>query len=123
MACGEAFQLPQGFVGRSQNMGAVLLRQINSSNSSNPADKIPLFTQSCLARGLSGGTRFLVRRLRVGGVLRFHAFQKQAQGASGEDIGTSGDRCIGGYFPHLSQNTFVLFGHMQPCAMARSALA
>ena len=44
-----------------------------------------------------------------------HSFQKETQGTSGKDIGTAGERRIGGNFPDLFQHASVLFGHLMPC--------
>ena len=37
------------------------------------------------------------------------------QGTSGKNIGTAGERRIGGNFPDPFQHAFVLLGHLMPC--------
>ena len=108
MAYVQTFQLLQCSFGRAQNKGVTLERQINLSN---PADKISsTFVQRSLASGLSGGTRF-----SFCDIFWLHSFQKETQGTSGKDIGTAGERRIGGNFPDLFQHAFVLLGHLMPC--------
>ena len=108
MAYVQTFQLLQCSFGRAQNKGVTLERQINLSN---PADKISsTFVQRSLASGLSGGTRF-----GFCDIFWLHSFQKETQGTSGKNIGTSRERRIGGNFPDLFQHALVLFGHLMPC--------
>lgn len=90
----------------------ILERQINLPN---PADKISnALCQCSLTSGLSGGLRFLVRRFRFDDIFRLHSFQKEAQDTTGKDRNRR-ERRIGGDFPDLFQNTFVLFGQVMPC--------
>ena len=108
IAYAQTFQLPQCSFGRTQNKGVTLERQINLSN---PADKISsTLVQRSLASGLSGGTR-----LSFCDMFWLHSFQKETQGTSGKNIGTAGERRIGGNFPDPFQHAFVLLGHLMPC--------
>ena len=108
IAYAQTFQLPQCSFGRTQNKGVTLERQINLSD---PADKISsTLVQRSLASGLSGGTR-----LSFCDMFWLHSFQKETQGTSGKNIGTTGERRIGGNFPDPFQHAFVLLGHLMPC--------
>ena len=72
--------------------------------------KVSRWNHLGLASGLSGGTR-----LSFCDMFWLHSFQKETQGTSGKNIGTAGERRIGGNFPDPFQHAFVLLGHLMPC--------
>jgi hypothetical protein len=72
-----------------------------------------------LARWLSGGLRFFVRRFGLCGIFSLHSFQEQTQSASGKDIGAAGHGRVGGNLSNLFQNAFLLFGQLTPRAKGK----